>query len=99
MTDQPQPQPQPQPTNLDLSLPPELHAGTYADAAMVWHNQHGFTIDFISQWSPGVNDTGATQAEVVARVRVPPSVIFQLARAIAENVDNYERQYGSINSS
>jgi hypothetical protein len=33
---------------------------------------------------------------VVARVKVPTSVIFEIARAIAENVDRYEASYGPI---
>jgi hypothetical protein len=89
-------QPQPQQPNLDLSLPPERRAGVFADAAMVWHNQHSFTLDFLSQWAPGLSESGGAQVEVVARVRVPTGVIFQLARAIAENLDNYERQFGPI---
>jgi hypothetical protein len=84
--------------NLDLNLPTDLHAGVFADAAMVWHNQHSFTLDFLAQWSPGASDSGNAQMEVVSRVRIPTGVIFQLARAIAENVDNYERQFGPIES-
>ena len=38
----------------------------------------------------------ARAAPVVARIKVPTQVIFQLARAIADNVDRYEQQYGSI---
>jgi hypothetical protein len=93
VSDAPQQQP-----NLDLSLPPEIRAGVFADAAMVWHNQHSFTLDFLAQWSPGPGESGGAQMEVVSRVRVPTGVIFQLARAIAENVDNYERSFGPLQS-
>ena len=91
-----EPQPQPQQPNLDVSLPQEMRTGVYADAAMVWHNQHSFTLDFLAQWTPGLSESGGAQVEVVSRVRVPTGVIFQLARAIAENVDNYERQFGPL---
>ena len=33
---------------------------------------------------------------IVARVKVPPGLIFQIAQAIADNVDKYERTYGAI---
>ena len=85
-------------TNLALNLPAELGPGVFADVAMVWHNEHGFTLDFIAQLGPATPETETVQAQVVARVRVPPTVIFQIARAIADNVANYERSYGSISS-
>ena len=82
---------------LALSISPDLVGGVYSDVVAVWHNQHTFTLDFITQTQPG--GPGGAQGQVVARVRVPPAVIFQIARAIADNVDKYEQQFGKIPAS
>ncbi|MEO7555683.1 MAG: DUF3467 domain-containing protein [Acidimicrobiales bacterium] len=79
-----------------LSIAPELVGGVFADRMLVWHNQHGFTLDFVSQTQPTPTEGNLT-VQIVARVRVPPSVIFQIARAIADNVDLYEQNFGAIN--
>lgn len=90
--------------NLRLAMPAPgtpVAAGVYADAAMVWCTQHGFTIDILSASAPphpDEEDDGKVvqDAAVVSRVRVPVSVIFQLARAIGEQVATYEAQFGPI---
>lgn len=90
--------PEPQP-GLNLNVPESMHAGVYADRALVWHNEHGFTIDFVVPMmppTPGEDGTMTQQATVAARVRLPVSVMFQLARAIAENVSQYEAKHGAI---
>lgn len=76
-----------------------MHGGVYSDLALVWHNQNGFTIDFVAPMHPAApDDQGQLQqaATVVARVRLPVSVMFQLARAISENVSQYEASHGKI---
>ncbi len=81
-----------------INVPESELTGTYANFAAVWHSPHEFTLDF------GVADMETTTPDgetfvpvkVVARLKVPPSVIFEIARVIAENVDKYERQFGAI---
>lgn len=82
-----------EPEPLSIDLPPELKNGVYANAAAVWHTPYDFTLDFLSMGSPEGPRTSAT---VVTRVKVPIQVIFQIASAIAENVDRYEKTFGSI---
>jgi hypothetical protein len=77
-------------------MPPKLAAAPYADLVAVSHNMHGFTIDFAAD--AGTDDEGIISAQVVARVKVPPSVVFQIAQAIAENVSQYEARFGPITS-
>lgn len=84
---------------LSVELPAELRVGVHAEIAAVWHTQESFTIDFISPFSPATADAEGqvTQpAQIVARVRLPVSVIFNVARAISENVAIYEQTYGAI---
>lgn len=85
--------------NLNLEIAPEFKMGAFADAAIVWHTEHEFTIDFICPVMPGQEGAdGIVQqaAAVVSRVRLPVGVIFQVARAISENVSQYEKNFGTI---
>lgn len=85
--------------HVNINIPEGMHGGVFADLAMVWHNQNGFTIDFVAPMHPASPDNeGKLQqaATVVARVRLPVSVMFQVARAISENVSQYEARYGKI---
>lgn len=88
-----------QKTQLNVDVPKEMHVGVYSDGAMVWHSKDGFTIDFLAPTMPAQPQEGGgtvQPATVVARVRLPVGVIFQVARAISENVSNYEATYGAI---
>ena len=86
--------------SINFKIPEEVIAGVYANQVTVWHTPHEFTMDFsVMPTIPFSNESEeTTQALVVARVRVPTSVIFQIARAISENVSNYEKQFGPINT-
>ncbi len=81
-----------EPTQIPASLhmPDDLAAGVYASMAAVWHTEHEFTLDFFVQATPGAvtDEQGqpVTPYRGVARVRIPPSVIFEVARAIADNI-------------
>ncbi len=89
---------EPTPLPVRLHVPPDLVAGTYANFAAVWHSPHEFTLDF------GVSDMETTDPDgapflpvnVVARIKVPPSLIFEIARTIADNLDRYEQRFGPI---
>jgi hypothetical protein len=88
-----------QQVHMNLDLPAELRAGVYAEIAAVWHTKDGFTIDFLAPVMPATAVEGGPaqqQATVVSRVRLPVQVIFQVARAISENVAIYEAHYGAI---
>ena len=66
---------------------------------MVWHTKDGFTVDFIAPAAPPQQSEDGQVVQpgtVVARVRLPVGVIFQVARAISENVSLYEAKFGSI---
>lgn len=79
-------------------MPPELVNGVYANLLVVWHTPNDFTLDFICTDIPRPNGEGGTvvPANVVSRVKVPVSVIFRIAQAIAQNVDQYEKNVGPI---
>lgn len=90
---------EPQQVQLNVELPDSLQEGVHAEVAAVWHTRDGFTIDFISPTSPATTDAEGQvhqPARVVSRVRVPVSVIFNVARAISDNVSIYEATFGTI---
>ena len=71
--------------------------GVFANFANVWHTPHDFTIDFATMPStPPQQGDSHVEGLIVARVKMPTSVIFSLARAISENVNSYESSYGAL---
>ena len=88
-----------QPTNLNFQVPPDLEGGAYANILGVWHTGHEFTLDF-AVTQPAIAPTPAepttVPCRVVARVKIPPSVIFEMLRAINQNMTIYDNQFGEI---
>lgn len=94
MTDQPQP-------NFNIEMPPAIVPGSFADFANVWHTNNAFVLDFVAitqppmaapdaQGQPGVNIAG----QVVSRVRIPPQQVFELARALTQQLTAWEQEHG-----
>jgi Protein of unknown function (DUF3467) len=88
--------------HLVFQVPPELEAGVYANFLAVWHTPHEFTLDFAVLLPGGSSDPGDPAAPVqmssrlVSRVKLPPSVVFDVLRAINENMTRYESSFGPI---
>lgn len=83
----------PQPS-FEFRVPDELQAGRYANMLGVWHTAHDFTLDF-SVTVP-ITTPGTMPCEVVARVKIAPSLIFDVLRALNENMTRYEETFGEI---
>lgn len=85
-----------QPQSLQVNVPPEQVAGQYANLVGVWHTPHEFAIDFciIQPFTGHGPDTVA--AQVVSRVRIPPTIVFDLLRALNQDLGEYEAAYGEI---
>ena len=83
---------------LQVRVPDELASGVYSNVAAVWHTAHDFTLDFLLAGMVTQDETGNqfVEAPVQARIKVAPSVVFQIAKAIADNVYQYEQVYGAI---
>jgi hypothetical protein len=90
------------PTNFQLQLPPELEAGVYANFLGVWHTAHEFTLDFAQLQPAQLGDPAdptapvTLPARVVARVKIPVTVAFDVIRALNENLGRYEQSFGEI---
>jgi hypothetical protein len=82
---------------------PALEAGAYANALAIWHTPHEFTFDFLVSSEPpqpATTDEGETVIvaphRLVARVRIPPTAVFDIIRTINQNLTMYEQTFGQI---
>jgi len=97
-----EPGPQPRSPIFEMRVPPELEAGTYSNFLAVWHSPYEFTLDFAVTQPSEPADAGdpnspiKVSCRVVARVKIPPTLIFSVLRALNENMTNYERKFGDI---
>lgn len=95
-------QPEPAPLHFELNINEALAAGAYSNFLGVWHTAHEFTLDFaITQPAgPAVGPEGTqvtrVPCQVVARVKVPPTVLFDFMRTINENLTDYEANFGPV---
>ena len=74
---------------INVELPTELEA-VYSNFAMITHSPSEVVVDF-ARILPNV-----PKAKVYARVIMTPMSAKLLLRALSENVDNYEKQFGEI---
>ena len=82
---------------------PAQEAGSYANALAIWHTGHEFTFDFLVSSEPPRPVRTEDGEEViraphrlVARIRVPPTAVFDIIRTINQNLTLYEQRFGQI---
>jgi hypothetical protein len=87
----------PDPT-LEYRVAEDIEGGVYANSVTIWHTGHEFTLDFGSSLPPMQDEDGGVTVpfRVVARVKLPVSVIFDLLQAINHNMTTYEETFGPI---
>jgi len=86
----------------EIDLPPELIGGAYADFANVWHTPTVFVMDFVALAQPPREQVDAQTGEqrtvvparVVSRIRIPPEQVFELAKALTQQLEFWERETG-----
>lgn len=87
-----------QPHNINLA-PPTDAGGHYADFVVVWQSGETFVLDFAAFAQPPqpATDAGAAsvQAQVVTRVRIPPSQVFEIMKAMETELSKWERRTGT----
>jgi Protein of unknown function (DUF3467) len=85
---------------IQMVVPPDREAGVYANFLAVWHSPHEFTLDFCSTQPPrpAENDPDRTvmPSLVVSRIKIPVTLIFDVVRALNENMTRYEETFGEI---
>lgn len=74
---------------MNIAISADVASGTYVNIAAVAHSSHEFVIDFVSAL-PGMQPT------VKSRIIMTPGNVKNLLGLLAQNVENYERQFGKI---
>lgn len=88
--------------SFQLKITEQDEGGVYANILSVWHSPHEFTLDFAASLPANQVDGPDGQMQVVipsrvvARVKIPPTVMFDVLRALNENMTNYEARFGTI---
>jgi hypothetical protein len=86
---EPQQQPPPQGQRITIEIPKEL-AAVYANVAFISHTPAEMVLDF-AQVLPRM-----PKGNVMARVIMSPMHAKMFQVALAQNIANYERQFGEI---
>ncbi len=96
MTDDPRPLPRAH----SIELPTEHVVGVPADYASVWHTPESVVIDFLSSRKPAqVGERDGEQVllhdlVVSARVRMPPTHVIELLKALERQLSMWETETG-----
>lgn len=75
---------------INIELSEDTAEGMYANLVMIAHSSEEFILDFI-RVMPGL-----PKAKVKGRVIITPQHAKRLLRALADNIDRYERSHGEI---
>ena len=79
---------------IQLALPPDKAPGVFADFVRAWHTKDCFILDFSGYTEPPVRDEEADdivqQSTVVSRVRIPPAQVYELMRALNQQLSAWE---------
>ena len=81
---------QPGTQQINIELGEKEAEGIYSNLAMITHSPAEFVIDF-TRMLPGVPKT-----RVYARIIMTPQHAKSLLKALDENVEKYEKQFGEI---
>ncbi|GAA5045893.1 hypothetical protein HNP84_002535 [Thermocatellispora tengchongensis] len=89
-------------SHLEVSISAEVEAGQYANFASVWHTRDGFVLDFAVITRPPqlADDPQSGQrilsvpTRIVSRIRLPPSQVFELMKALEQQLTAYEKETG-----
>jgi hypothetical protein len=95
-------QPNSTPQKVTLNITPEIEAGVFANFVGVWHQPDCFVLDFQTYTRPPqlVEDAeGRTYIDVatrvVSRVRIPPGQVFEIMKALEQQLSAWERETGA----
>lgn len=82
-----------------IDLPEDVVSGVYADFVSIWHTPGTFTFDFAALAAPpevSATETGEPltllKSRVVARIRVPPDQVFEIMKALEQQLTAWEQE-------
>ena len=79
-----------QKNQINIELTDEIASGTYSNLAIITHSPTEFVLDFVSMMP------GTPKAKVKSRIVMTPQHAKRLYKALAENLNKYESQFGPI---
>ena len=85
--------------DLQIEVPEAMRVGVPADLASVWHTPETLVIDFLSVVEPPrADDQGRATlpVTVAARVRMPPTHVIELMRALEAQLSAWEIETGRL---
>jgi hypothetical protein len=91
---------QPLPKRYSVEVPGDVVNGHYADVANLWHTRDVFVLDFaalVGAPQRAEHEGNAVlnhQARVVTRVRIPPTQVFELMKALEAQLSAWEKETG-----
>ncbi|MCL2653659.1 MAG: DUF3467 domain-containing protein [Propionibacteriaceae bacterium] len=85
---------------IQMNMPPDEAAGAYADFVRAWHTKDVFVLDFANLVEPPRSEDDAVllNATVVSRVRIPPDQVFELMKALEQQLTMWENETGKRKS-
>lgn len=89
----------------EIEISAEVEQGLWADFVSLWHTPDSFVLDFAALRRPpyAVEDAEShavarvMPARIVARVRIPPSQVFELMKALEQQLSLWEQEAGRRN--
>lgn len=75
---------------LNIEIDDKTAEGTYSNLALINHSVSEFVVDFISVMP------GQPKAKVKSRIILTPQHAKRLVKALAENVQRFEKTHGEI---
>ena len=79
-----------QKNQINIELTDEIAGGIYSNLAIITHSPTEFVLDFVSLMP------GTPKAKVKSRIVMTPQHAKRLYKALAENLNKYETQFGTI---
>jgi hypothetical protein len=86
---------------LNIELPTDVPTA-YADFASLWHTDDVFVLDFVAMVAPPQAAEGpngeqvtAAQCRVIQRVKIPPKQVFELMKALEQQLSAWEQESGT----
>ncbi|CAB4971614.1 MAG: DUF3467 domain-containing protein [Actinobacteria bacterium] len=86
---------------VSIELPPDQEVGVSADAASVWLTPEAFVIDFLAHRRAPVVDGDEANVVVThdmvvsSRVRIPPTHVIELMKALERELSSWETLTGN----
>lgn len=73
---------------LNIKITDDTLKGVYSNSMLVTHTREEFVIDFLNTFPP--------EGIVTSRIITSPGHLKRIIRALADNVNKYEKAYGEI---